>query len=203
MCFVSSTPRIPRVPRPRDEETLSFEFEDDDTYGCNVRVSTSPAGTGEWTRRVDDKFLRHTAGGAPFDTSFVVAPEGLYDLELRLWDVGGRHKVTQTLRFNTCGVREEAPALQTGLAPGKPNPSSEWVRWSVELKDRGPARLRIVQADGRCVRELGSASPSGDATSVVWDGRDGHGRRVAAGKYYLSVETSAGRQLKGSVVVVQ
>jgi flagellar hook assembly protein FlgD len=49
--------------------------------------------------------------------------------------------------------------------------------------------LRVYDIAGRMVRELVNESLPAAAHSVVWDGTDTGGRRVASGVYYYRVVT--------------
>jgi subtilisin family serine protease len=64
-----------------------------------------------------------------------------------------------------------------------PNPSSGvfYGRGSAP-PDRSDLRLTIHDATGRTIRSLKAPSK---ASPLLWDGRDGDGRRVASGVYYL------------------
>jgi photosystem II stability/assembly factor-like uncharacterized protein len=53
----------------------------------------------------------------------------------------------------------------------------------------GDANLRIYDVGGRLVRELANGPVAPGDHRTDWDGRDGHGRRVAAGVYLVRLET--------------
>ncbi len=63
------------------------------------------------------------------------------------------------------------------------------------------ARVRIVDAQGRCVTELGRPGDREDCW-LRWDGRDGRGHPVAGGAYRALV-TSGGRTAAQGIVIVR
>jgi len=68
-----------------------------------------------------------------------------------------------------------------------PSPSGGTVR--ISFSDGGQdlgsqAELRVFELTGRCVRTLRARIGSGGRQSIVWDGRDNRGIRVASGAYF-------------------
>jgi len=45
--------------------------------------------------------------------------------------------------------------------------------------------VRVLSADGRCIRRLDPGVQPAGRTTLHWDGRDEQGRPVAAGTYFL------------------
>lgn len=84
-----------------------------------------------------------------------------------------------------------SPAL--ALAPPMPNPSSGTTSIRFTLPHAGRVAVRIVDVGGRSVRSLAQGHHPAGAHAVVWDGRDGSGRRVAAGIYFVTLESGAAR----------
>ncbi len=82
-----------------------------------------------------------------------------------------------------------------------PNPFRERVRFHLQQPAPGPARAWITDAAGRTVwaRPRGAAAAS---EVFVWDGRDGSGREVSAGRYYWQIESS-GITRSGSLAVIR
>jgi hypothetical protein len=78
-----------------------------------------------------------------------------------------------------------APAAPVAF-PNPFNPTTT-IRYSVPP---GGAGVRIVIHDvrGRTVRTLLDARVPGGRRSIVWDGRDGQGSRLASGTYFYSVD---------------
>ncbi len=67
-----------------------------------------------------------------------------------------------------------------------PNPASDRVFMELVPAPAICSTVRVYDAAGRCVRRL-ELDPS-DAPDGRWDGRDGYGRPIAGGIYYLRVE---------------
>ena len=72
--------------------------------------------------------------------------------------------------------------------PNAPNPFNPGTTIRFELPDPGRVRLRIYDVRGRLVRQLLDADHPAGYHSVVWNGEDGSGRRVASGAYWYRVE---------------
>jgi hypothetical protein len=93
------------------------------------------------------------------------------------------------------GVDSEAKAILLQslpsplvVEPAVPNPFNPRTTVRFRLPDVTDARLRIVDALGRVVREL-DVPATGGWQEVVWDGTDGSGRAVASGSYRFVVES--------------
>lgn len=78
---------------------------------------------------------------------------------------------------------------QFRLHPATPNPFNPSTVISFDLDRTGPARLWIVNSVGQTVRLLLDATTTAGQHSVNWDGRDDHGRAVAAGVYFHRLQT--------------
>lgn len=186
---------------------LRVGFGDDDTQGCNARVTYQPAGVGGRPPRrvIDHKFWAQPPPGEVVDTVFHAAP-GLYDLETLLWDVGGRHKVARSSQFlagPTAGAADHPPARDQGVAAVGPNPTGGMVRWLFSVPAKGTVRARVIGIDGRCQRDWGVLEVRPGACELVWDGRSRSGVPVPAGKYFLVIDLPDGRRLSRSVVLAR
>jgi aminopeptidase N len=76
-----------------------------------------------------------------------------------------------------------------------PNPFAGSLAIRVPAVSGGPLELRIFDARGRLVRDLGpvgGGARADDAGRVTWDGRDRGGNRVPAGLYFMRLEGPAG-----------
>jgi hypothetical protein len=79
-------------------------------------------------------------------------------------------------------------AAGTGRLEAGPNPARATVRFRIAAKPgERLAGLRIFDATGRCVRVLSSSGPA-DSPSLVWDGRDSHGRLLPGGVYFCRAD---------------
>ena len=87
---------------------------------------------------------------------------------------------------------DAAPSLEALLALGAPRPnpaSGRGTRFVVSLAVPAVLAVDIIDASGRRVRALvRGEAPAGERT-VMWDGRDASGRRVAAGTYFVRADT--------------
>lgn len=99
-------------------------------------------------------------------------------------------------------VEIRTPALPRrmfgSIATPNPFPDLVSIRFSVpaQVAALGPieARVTILDATGRLVREISSgAAPRGDQ-EVTWDGRDRDGRQVPSGVYLYSIEIGGNRE---------
>lgn len=75
---------------------------------------------------------------------------------------------------------------------GAPNPFTGQTVFSFRLPDTGPARLVVHDLAGRTVRVLVDGERPAGPHAVVWDGRDGQGRRQPAGVYVYRLTTRQG-----------
>ncbi len=105
-----------------------------------------------------------------------------------------------------------SPDVRSGrLVRCEPSPMRDWTRITYILSDAprdAAVRLAICDAAGRVIRDLCGESdgrPAGSASapgSVVWDGRDESGRKVASGVYYVRLE-GAGQRASRPLVVTR
>jgi hypothetical protein len=100
------------------------------------------------------------------------------------------------------GVPPGRPAAPTGLGAIGPNPFATGTQVAFTLAARGRVDLTVYDLFGREVRSLarGQWFPAG-RQSLGWDGRDGGGRAVAAGVYFVRMRTDSGRWSKTVVRV--
>lgn len=96
--------------------------------------------------------------------------------------------------------------LELRLMPNTPNPFSGTTTIRYQLASDGPASLKIYNLAGQCVRTLTPPSPHLEGRgarvgSVVWDGRDGDGAKVASGIYVCRLEAGGeGRSVRLTLV---
>jgi len=86
------------------------------------------------------------------------------------------------------------------LAP-EPNPARRSTLLRYTLPRAGPVRLTVLGVDGRPVRVLLDGSRSAGPGQVRWDGRDGAGRAVAPGLYFVRIESLAGMKARKLALV--
>lgn len=81
-----------------------------------------------------------------------------------------------------------------------PNPARGETRFRAFLARGERTRARLYSVSGRLVREWSKTAERPGWLEWSWDGRDGRGRRVASGLYFLHLE--AGRQVARTRVVL-
>jgi len=79
--------------------------------------------------------------------------------------------------------------LQTRLLPNVPNPFNPEtsIRWA--MKEAGPCRVTVYDLTGRRVHLLADGHRAAGPHAVTWHGRDGNGRPLPSGTYYVRLET--------------
>ena len=70
-----------------------------------------------------------------------------------------------------------------------PNPFASGTRLVFDLARGGPVKIAVFGADGRHVRQLWEGAMGAGLQAVDWDRRDAAGHPVAAGVYYLRLDT--------------
>jgi flagellar hook assembly protein FlgD len=76
-----------------------------------------------------------------------------------------------------------------------PSPSSGPVALQYRLEQAGRVRLTVYSASGECVARVQDGIAAAGPHEVRWDARRGSGRRpLAAGVYYIRLETGSARQ---------
>ena len=101
------------------------------------------------------------------------------------------------------GVQEAAPgqgSLKTRLYAPAPNPARSHVAIRYSLAADEPVTLAVHDIAGRVVRQLLASSVRRGAHRVAWDGKDGRGRSVADGVYFLKLAAGDYRQTHKLVV---
>jgi hypothetical protein len=83
-----------------------------------------------------------------------------------------------------------------------PNPCRGVSRIRLSVPRPGAAHVRILDAAGRLVRDLGRKKHPAGVTDIMWDTRDGHGHPVASGIYFASASIEQ-RMLRRSVLVLR
>ncbi len=75
-----------------------------------------------------------------------------------------------------------------------PNPGSARATIAYSVARAGQVRLRLYGADGRRVATLvNDFRGAGEHRLTDWQRTDDHGRALAAGLYYLRLDTASGR----------
>lgn len=90
---------------------------------------------------------------------------------------------------------DPGPLHMTFAATG-PNPFRDETRARYTLSKPALVRARVMNMHGRPVRDLGNLGGQTGENTVVWDGLDDDGHPVAAGLYFLLLE-SEGQEVSG------
>ncbi|HZL84940.1 MAG TPA: NF038122 family metalloprotease [Candidatus Krumholzibacteria bacterium] len=91
---------------------------------------------------------------------------------------------------STTGTEIQLPAV-VQLLPNVPNPFNPSTTLRFALPARGPVRLEIFSAAGRAVRTWTWKDLEPGSHSVLWDGRDDRGTRLASGTYIMRLQAGA------------
>ena len=97
-------------------------------------------------------------------------------------------------------VPDEMPAA-TRLAAPWPNPFNPRVNLAFALEQAGPVRLTVHDPRGGLVATLLQDRLDAGAHTAAWDGRDGAGRPVAAGVYFVRLDAGGTRTSRKVVLV--
>ena len=89
----------------------------------------------------------------------------------------------------------------SALHGNAPNPFRPSTHIRFDLPQRAPVSLKIFDVSGRLVRELVGQPMDAGRHAVLWDGRDGGGRRVSSGVYFYRFETGSFRATKRMVLL--
>ena len=89
------------------------------------------------------------------------------------------------------GVPDDGAVLALHLFPPSPNPSRGDALLHLVAPSARAVDVTICDVSGRLVREFHVVTGTDGACSVVWDGTDGAGERVASGVYFVRADDGA------------
>jgi len=124
---------------------------------------------------------------SPFPLDFILDRDGI----IRYWkceyDPTAMRAVLEELLAGGSGVPavEPAPPATRLRLAAAPNPFHPFTRLRYELAAGGPADLAVHDAAGRCVRVLATGMAEAGRHQLLWDGRDGAGRPLGSGVYFV------------------
>jgi FlgD Ig-like domain/Bacterial Ig domain len=96
---------------------------------------------------------------------------------------------------------DSVPTYVTGLNAALPNPFNPITKLKYSMASDGHASLKVYDSRGRTVRTLVNGIETRGEHEVVWDGRDGTGRRMASGVYMAIFEAGQVRNTKKMTLV--
>ncbi|MDD4231763.1 MAG: choice-of-anchor D domain-containing protein [Candidatus Cloacimonetes bacterium] len=94
-----------------------------------------------------------------------------------------------------------APALETALKGNYPNPFNPETTIRYYIKDNAPVTLDILNLKGQLVRRLVNSVKNAGEHSVVWNGKDIHGRNVASGMYFYKLSSNNIKDTKKMIMM--
>jgi hypothetical protein len=89
----------------------------------------------------------------------------------------------------------------TTLEQNHPNPFNPQTEIRFAVKEDGPVKLRIYNAQGRLVRTLVDEVFTRGEHQVLWRGLDDDGRRLSSGMYLYRMETQSGVEVRKMLMV--
>lgn len=98
-------------------------------------------------------------------------------------------------------VQVPAAARITRLLPVHPNPGNPAVTIAFELSRPQRARLAVFDLAGRRVALVAEGAFDGGRHETIWRGRDGAGRAMASGVYFVRLETEEGCRVRKLVLL--
>ncbi len=112
-------------------------------------------------------------------------------------DSGGKYQLTVSLTSVASG---NPLPTKFELEQNYPNPFVSSTAISYALKSQTEARLTVYDILGRMVRDAFLGAQAAGAHSILWDGRDSHGRKVAPGVYFYSLQAGGETQVRKMVL---
>jgi hypothetical protein len=89
-----------------------------------------------------------------------------------------------------------AGAATFALHPMRPNPFDEDTEIRFELRSAADVDLSVLDVTGRRVRSLLSGRRAAGPHSVTWDGTDANRDEVAAGVYFVRLESAGASEVR-------
>jgi hypothetical protein len=102
--------------------------------------------------------------------------------------------------FNVTAVPVTPPVFASRLLKTYPNPFNPQATIRFELERDTHVTLRAYDVQGRAVRTLVDSYVAAGVREIRWDGRDGAGRNLPSGTYFLRLE--AGRDSQSRTVTL-
>lgn len=177
-----------------DSASGQIEF-DSDPYGWSF---VFPPG---YNLRYDtDQLAGHNFG---FDVFVDEDGDGVYCL-MSLISTGviyERQLAVICLTDTPTSAPEELPQQRSGLDQNYPNPFNPATTIDFHLASAGKTVMKIYDVRGNLVRTLLDEPVPAGPHSVVWDGTDNSGRKVASGSYFYQLETNDRLMTKKSLLI--
>ena len=94
------------------------------------------------------------------------------------------------------------PAVVTSLGQAFPNPMNPTATIKYTIGTPGKVQLRVFDVSGRVIRTLVDEAKTAGAYSVIWDGKNDGGDRVASGVFFYQLN-APGTELNKKIVILQ
>ena len=172
----------------RTPGSLQVEFAGMEEGGYRVWASSMRAGGSELRELELDASNRGSAVATEIDSMALIV--GRTSVEKGGFEVSARHVDPETAVEQP--VAAVSPVFRLGA--GYPNPFNAAVRIPFSGGAEG-LKVFLYNAAGQRLGELTPLSGSGE---IAWDGRDGGGRRVASGVYWIVAQPKSGTGGRGT-----
>lgn len=195
------------------------------TVGCWLRVDTLPGGTVHYVsgrilitwRSANGNAIRTTSPAYVTSSDWLqqiytdTAPDTatMASVMIRCYGrgnpksiAGGLVYVDRAEFYQGAAIVEEAPGtrIRPKLIPA-PNPFRSQVAFDCVMASGPEHRLRIYDACGIMVRELGPLQPG--HYKLFWDGRDERGYELPGGIYFAAIESDFAREALTKVLFLR
>lgn len=185
-----------------DEGTLRLDVGTAAGFDLVIRWDAAATELVEWTappgfqgaeRRAPGELrlalARTDAAPAEITVQFAGANAAATVVRARAWD--GTGALLAELGGAAYAPGDQPPRAAVLLAP-RPNPFNPATTLRFSLPEAGPARLDIVDTQGRRVRTFELPEAADGANELPWDGTDGRGQPLPSGVYLLELRTRQG-----------
>ncbi len=140
--------------------------------------------------------------------SMTATPDDMTYEYVQTYPVAGRGTILDSFTIQpamSTGVGDAlTPAdLRTSIDDAFPNPMRAGTSLRFHVARAGPARLVVVDAGGRLVKQVAQGHFDAGTHEAEWDGHDADGRRVAAGVYFAKLECTEGRAASVKMIVLR
>lgn len=161
-------------------------FSNSDFASYRIGVPTD----GEWVETANSQDPKYMGDG-PINSGAIaseaVAADGYaQSVEIALAKMA---LVILTPAAATGADRPDIPSAGLRLYMPYPNPAVAGTRIAFALAEPGRARIAVHDVAGRLVRVIGEGVYPAGRTEISWDGKDGRGRRVASGVYFVRIDS--------------
>ena len=123
------------------------------------------------------------------------------DSDLNSWSIVS----VETIASSQVGMKalnaDGSPAVASPDFRAAPNPFNPQTVLKFNQIEAGPVALRIFDSAGRLVRTLVDENRASGAHEVVWNGKDGSGRRSATGVYFAKLVQSESSSVQKLVLL--